>query len=217
MRDRNFEWIRKRVFLRPQFMNSMITAPFDEGADIVSFDEGALFDDPTTTGNFFMGEISNLGLVGSRQGGGATDFHFMWHMPYDIDPIYKLGVRIVSSVNETSAAEGSDRRLQFSIIKKDVALANANIDWITTVAINGNGTALSNQRTVRFLIDVASLSRNDIENGTVLALELRTPSFNGTSVVADNIILGLEVDYVPQKCVGEGNTMERSLLTTGIE
>lgn len=220
MRDRNFEWLRKRVFLRPQFMHGFNTVAVDEGG-VTTFIEGEVLQEPTgAEANWAQfQEISTFGLVGLRKSAVNTqDFQFMWHIPYDLDPMYRLGARIYSVVNETVSTEGMKRLLRFKIIKKDVALVNGDTEWIPSTEITGaNGVALSNQRTVRSLIDLSSLSRNDIEDGVILTLELESSGQVGTSNIVDNTNTGIEIDYVAQKCVGEGSTTERSLLTTGIE
>ena len=223
MRDRNFEWMRKRVFLRPQFMNSMITPAFDESesGSPKAFGEGEMFQNPISASKVdptsLLQEVSNFGLVGMGKKTENDDHHFLWHMPFDVDPVYQLGVRMYSAVNETVSTEGKLRVIKVRIVKKNIAMVQAVDSWLIENVTGENGVALSNQRTPRSLFNIASLTRDNIEDGCMLVLNLETGFNVGTSAQADNTILGIEVDYVPQKCVGEGNTMERSLSTTGIE
>ena len=134
----------------------------------------------------------------------------------DLDPDFEIGFRI-NWTQISAVSDGTTWVLRVGVDKKDaVMLAEdaAGIAVLDTVIAekDAGGAALKNLWTSRGIKDDIGLTRAEIEDGGIIRMSLEAEVVDtGQDEV---IMLGLEIDYSPQRCIGEGSNIDSSLIST---
>lgn len=213
IRDEQIEWIRKRIVYGPLDLNGLITPAVDE-ATTQAFTEGELLQNPTAANKeapeIMLREVGALGLVGLGYDAAGDVILGYIHIPFDMNPDYPVGFRVNVTTNDSAAGTASFILLT-ETIKKDVALTatiNDALDIIIPLLTVVN-TSL-NSWSGRGIANDLGLIRKDIEDGAILEISLELDAV-ATSTAGEIVVLGLEMDYVPQKTIGSGSEIDAPL------
>jgi len=144
------------------------------------------------------------------------------NIPYDLDPQYPVGFRWFYTAEVTADATLTTVILTMlanvRLLNAQLLVASTALDTVLGTQTYGPSTAgvLDNQlsRTSRGIRTTLAMSRAQIEAGAMLVMRL-TPSSFVNIVAASLIILGLEIDYCPIRCVGFGKETDAPLASAG--
>lgn len=212
LRDVSMDWIRKRRVYGPLDLNSLITKAVDESG-AVSHAEGDILAAATNT-NIKLREIGALGQIGIVFPSAGDLMHGSFIIPYDLDPSFDLGFKIhwtQSAVVTTSVTW----LLLIRTIQADGQLLIANVpltqDNGVAIAADAAIDADYFQVSPRGILrdETLNINRSKIEAGVKLAISIEADVIGAG--IANLTFLGLEMDYVPQKMKGTGNSSDRDL------
>lgn len=199
--DHNIAWLRKRVFktyweLLGVISNTSVAA---EGDGVISAltagGVGPVFD---------LAEVSTSGIVTIGTATTGSDIAAVWKIPYDFDPQWPVGMRLfcvgAGTVNFTPT-------MLYRVCKKDEDISTAPATALNTVFTLTALTASTFRVTNRGIINRLAITREDVENGALLVMNIDCV----VSAATRAGILGIEFDYAPQLCLGHGNEADPPL------
>lgn len=204
--DQNVNWLRKRVFktyweLLGITSNTDITAQGDGIISaLVAGGAGPTFD---------LAEISTSGLVGLGSATNNADVAFVWKIPQDFDPSWPVGLRLF--------VVGGNTVTFTPVVVHRVCKTGEDITTTPAIALNTvisglSCTANTLRVTSRGIINRLAISRLDIETGCLLIGNIDWGTLGGVRVS----LLGIEFDYAPQYCAGQGNAVDPPLAAGSI-
>ena len=204
IRDDEIDWLRKSKMIYPTDGLGL----FDNATSGVP--EGA-----TTSGVSTL-LVADAGMIGILMAAGEF-FNFHHKLGNDVDPHWPIGLRVhYTGLHDDTGDATVSWIAQQKIIKEGIAFAAQSTVLDTVIALldsydDDSGVAVTTdwlyQVSGRGIINRLDLSREEIETGAFLSIELEMDAVaNLTSVV----LLALEVDYVPWKTSGFGNSLNAS-------
>lgn len=203
IQDHEVEWMRTRRFYGPMELNGLVEAA------------GVLAEVTDTTVLPII--VTGLRAVGlTVPTGKAVAGYF--HLPTDVDPKFDLGFKTCWTADVTSGTAGVTWTMVLDSIKSGIALVDATTVMDTVFgaqtylpAANVDNVVQWGSRAIRTSKTLA-LSRTDIEASVLMPFKLTSGTFVAVTTL---FFLGLLMDYVPQRCVGVGSEMDRSLNSLG--
>jgi len=204
--DHNMGWLRKRKRYTATEMHGIIdnaTTGVPESAK-------------TSTVNQL--EMGVSGFVGYNMLSAETIAGLI-PVPYDVDPGWDLGFRIIYSGNHDGTGTAiADWNVKAATIKKGnpFATPSGNLGVVipphTYADGNGNPSTTDNlyQQTERgiYLKEDHVLSREQIEEGVMLSVLITANTITNFTGI---YFIMLEMDYVPMRCIGGGNYNDAAL------
>lgn len=201
--DRAIDWLRKRIYIPPILYGGWIT-PAESGQA-----EGLFLSGPTDPTDDFLREVNTFGFVGNKLTAINKIHNAHIRIPSDLDPNYEIGFRI--NWTESGAFSSSVTwDLETAIIGINVTYSTTPVNLDTVIGISEHAnTAWLNVWSSRGIRDVnKDLTKALVEDGAVMVFDLAySAESNSTNVT----VLGLEMDYVSQECVGRGGMQNREL------
>lgn len=204
IQDRSIAWMRKRVFINIHDMLGL----FDHAT--TGIPQGSITAGVTQVAVGSAGIIGYDMDVGEFVGGSIL-------IPYDIDPKFDIGFK-VHYTGTTSGTDGSNEWiLLWKKINADAAYAVAATALDTVIGSQTFGANTDDQNKVSsrgiLLPETHQITRDQIEDGAKLMFKLE---LQATANMDSDVFLGLEMDYVPQRCWGVGQEMDAPLKSTGV-
>lgn len=203
IQDHNIETIRKRIVYNAFDLNAIDVATAATGARTA----GITLEPIPTAGGIELGAMHMI--AGELLTG-------VFPCPYDLDPQHEVGFRVHWTAN-VSAANAALTWILLQDIEKlgaAIALASTALDtilgldsYVDTTGASPN-TDWLNQVTSRGVRKDIGLSRVDIESGAKISINLESDILTNITTA---YFTGLEMDYAVQKCVGQGNLVDRPL------
>ena len=225
--DHNIAWIRKRIYLDWADMCAFTTAEINE-AGANSFATGELLQ----TIAFAPGGVGSLAdpatfisPITSGNGQGMTlisctinnvfplDLLFgVIPVPYDLNPLFPIGFR----VNYTASAATNHTPYIYYNFKKVGTTVNNDISLqdvkqyllFNSVDISSGGIPNLWSNRLETLKPIQFINRSDIESRAVMSFTLGD---NSGSLF--NLFFGIEMDYVPMRCAGQGRDVDCPVTT----
>lgn len=198
--DHNIAWIRKRKYFSWTELHNLI-----EAAGVLSTNNDAS-QLPTLTAQTLTG----IALVS------AENFDAWVPCPYDLNPAFPVGLRVRYAPTVTTPATLTTLTLTAlldAIISNGlIALATTVLNTVLGSQTYGPNTAgvVSNLFTYssRGIKNTLAITRTQVEAGAWLAMRVTPSAFVN---VATFKLLGIEIDYVPIKCQGQGSELDAPL------
>lgn len=199
--DHQVNWLRKRDFktyweLLGVISNTDITAQGDGVISaLVSGGAGPTFD---------LAEISTSGIVTLGSATDGADVALVWKIPTDFDVNWSLGMKffVVGAGTVTFTPT-----MVYRICKSTEDITTAPATVLDTIFTGVSCTASTLRVSNRGIINRLALSRSDVENGAFLVTNVNWGLSGATRVG----MLGIEFDYAPQYCAGQGNEIDPPL------
>ena len=200
MSEEKIGWIRKRVRIDWKDFDLVSQAVNEGGA--ATFAEGALLT-PATDVTVVPVEISDYGIAGLVMAVADSDdgnfIHGRFPVPYDLDPQYKIGFRILWTQTAAVSAgvtwilkAGTDKA--GAVIQAEDGAGIVALDT-PLVESNSTGAALERLWTRRGLKTSIGLTRTEILAGADLRLQIECDIVDATLTYVT--LLGVEYDYSP--------------------
>ena len=214
IRDANIEWIRARKYYNIWELNCLISRAVDEGG-ATAHAEGEIIGSPLNAATAtLLREVSTLGIVGLGFEADGDLIQGAIILPSDLDPKYEVGFKI-NFTQSTTNTTGVTWILTYKVIAPNVAIATSATALDTVIAEKNNpaATAFLNLWTSRGIAKASSLglTRTNLEAGTMLVLKLEMDEQD----TCDNVtLLGIEMDYVPIRTIGNGVEYDCPLTTS---
>jgi hypothetical protein len=195
IRDKNVEWLEKRVYIPAQAFQTYVT-----GAGI---SDG----DPVFT------ELSTFGIAGISIAAAGDAVAHAWMVPYDLDRSKQIRFRVWWTQTSTTATDTVDWIVTYQAVVEESTVLAAPATALSTVvplADASSGTAHQMQAT-----DFGIINKNTL-GATVAFLNLKVEADAiGTFSIDEVKFMGLEVRYTPRRCAGpEKNLRGGRRLTT---
>jgi len=127
----------------------------------------------------------------------TTDGHsWQWHIPWDVNWLHPLGFKVKYSSASAEAADDRQWVLLYDVIEEDSAIAVATTALSTAIAAEtDNGTADAWQYSPRGILNGQTLSKANVEQGAILALNLVLLLDDASEEMN---MYGLVIDYMPK-------------------
>jgi len=206
MQDNHFAWMRKRIVLEH----------FDFGLKEFSAAIGSAAEN---TAAVPLIEVGTTGIAGLDMTSANDSISTMIPVPYDLNPYHDIGFRIRYTGNPASAAGAALFTIWAQIILEGAALVGTTQTLKTIVGNDtygdnvgtGTATAWCSQFTKRGIMtstEKFTVTRDQIEKGAAMCIWIDTTVLtNMTTTVFQSLI----IDYVPQRCVGDHQGIDRPL------
>lgn len=165
-------------------------------------------------------EVTDSGIMGILMAAGEF-LSGMIVPPIDLDPKYEIGFRVhYTGLHDNDGDATVSWILQVDKILEGILIARGATNLDTVIPLLDAYTDDSGASVVTdwlyqvsgrgiWLRGTHAFTRSQIETGSLITIELEMDAVaNLTSVV----FLGLEMDYVPQRCVGTGADQDRPLV-----
>lgn len=167
-------------------------------------------------------EIGTSGIMGMDMTAGEFITGFI-PIPYDFNPSYPIGFTVLWTGDANIAgASTASWILQVDLKAIGIAIVEGATALDTPIAladayVDSAGVASNTdwllQRTSRGIWSGHTITRNNVENGGIITLELE---MDAEANMDNTVFIGLEMDYSPQRCVGQGGSYEAPLLASQI-
>lgn len=173
---------------------------------------------------FFAGlvnsEFSTFGFGGFHIATVGDLYTTYQRPPWDIDVQFPMGFKVNYISGSSTAADIFDWIVLLDFVAENVALAAPTTALDTAIDIAGTlGTAAANLNnwSSRGIKNKEFLTRAQIEAGALMTLSIELDSTGSDLPLEECHFLGVEVDYVPQRTVGDGNWHDLPLQSDGAQ
>ena len=163
-------------------------------------------------------EYSTFGFGGFHIQTAGDVYSTFLRVPNDVDPRYPMGFKINYVSGSSTAADIVDWIILADFKAENVALLAPTtvLDTVIDVAGTiGTATADLNNWSSRGVKDADFLTRDEIEAGAAMMFSVELDSTQTTLSSEELHMLGVEIDYVPQRTRGRGHEMDSRLTTDG--
>jgi len=222
--DYNVAWIRKRLYLNWFDLHAFIIAEINE-AGTANFDQGELMQTirPDIDGGTIEDPTSYITAVSAGAEGEGLAFNLVLNgsvsrfldgsipVPYDLNPNFPIGVRINHILPNFPAT--ITYQFNYTFVKRNVVVGTDTPSAARRLNFTAQDNVLNNMDnswTNRLTFDPRPfINRADVENRAQLMIQLVVTGTLG------QYFQGLELDYVPQRCVGQGSNIDCPVTTLG--
>ncbi len=208
--DKQIQWMRKRLWLPLPYINAL-------GNDATSgVTLAAGLDDLTE----LWAELSDFGFGALKMTADNKVVSGALPCPYDLDPKFEVGFKVHWTGDVTGSTAEVTWLLLQDVTKRGVALAKASTALNTILVSDpnhdANGAASATdylyQSTPRGIRNSIGLTRANIEEGALITFNLEQASATAETNI---YLMGIEMDYVAQLCVGVGSEIISPLTSVG--
>lgn len=202
VRDKNIEWLRKRLYIPTIAWGGMISKAFN----------------CTSTSQFAAGDIMISAHTGAKDWTEVSSFGYTTftptaandalagycRVPFDCDPQYEMGVRVHFASASATATDTLTWAVQLDFKAKETALIEPATVLSTTIAASTViGTAHAHQWSARGVKTGAFLTRQQVEDGAIMVWEVILSAIH-TGHTEALYLLGIEFEYAPFLTKGAG-------------
>lgn len=133
---------------------------------------------------------------------------FCRRVPLDVDPKYAMGVRVNFTTGSSTALDDFTflALLDFKAVNAALIAPVTALDTAIVTQTLGTATAYLNKWSPRGIKNANFLTRAQVEAGAMMMLSIEADVADTTA-----ILLGVEIDYVPQQTKGSGSHIDRDL------
>ncbi len=134
----------------------------------------------------------------------TTDGHsWQWHSPWDMNWLHPIGFQVKYSTASATAADDRHWVLLYDVVAEDAAIAVATTALSTAiVAETDNGTADAWQYSPRGILNGATLTKANVEQGAIMLLNLVLLLDDAGEEMN---MYGLRIDYMSKQWQGAPN------------
>lgn len=185
IRDRNIDWLRKKLFIPGSSFTAFVVTPDALGA-LTSVDAGAVV----------LQEISTFGYGAPLLDTAGDLVAHCMNVPYDMDPDAELGFTVVWTSGSATSADTIDWKVVCDFKAVDAAIIAPTTVLSTAIAQDtvGATTAYLAKRTSRGILNAGFLTRAQVAAGAVMMFSVEMDAF-AAGLSEDKFLLGIEIDY----------------------
>lgn len=197
--DLNMAWKRKRIYLTP----AMMSAVKDDGTSGLS--ESAIEGVAV-----IHAEVAALGIAGYTMGADGEQMQGGIPFPYDMDPAYEIGFKVVFSV-DVSGSDSVLWTIQYKRIGEGVIYSAPSQVLDTIIADKAVASDSLHSVTTRGIALAAThvFTQAMIDADDWLMIEVTMTT--GTGSPTDIIFLGVIMDYAVKRCSSTGTDVDQPL------
>lgn len=182
IKDKNIEWLEKRVYLPAQAFQTYVT-----GASV-------------STGDPVFQEVAATGITGIQIAAAGDAISHAWMVPYDLDRGRQVRFRIWYSQTSTTPTDSVDWTLTYQQILEEstvMVLPATALDTVIPLADLSSGVASQLQAS-----DFGVIARNTLTTTCMFLNLLVVATAIGTYSANEINLMGLEVRYTPRRTGG---------------
>lgn len=197
--DVDMAWRRKQIYVTPHMMNAILDDITDGQAEAAA------------TATVINVEVAALGIAGFRMNTDADIMQGGFPIPYDLDPAYEIGFKVVFTA-DVSGADSILWTINYKRIGEGVIYSAPTQVLDTIIADKSTASADSLHLVTSRGIALAGthvLTRAMIDANDWLMLEIVMTTKTGAPT--DTIFLGLLMDYAVHPCAGTGTAIDQPL------